>query len=606
MKWKSQYKKPIIVLFLFGSLLYANTFNHNYVLDDFSVIKENVIVKQGISGIPEIFSTHYRQGYGYTQGNLYRPLALSLFAIQWELAPDSPSFAHLINILLYGLLIAILFIFLNHLFKNEIIAFIASLLFAAHPIHTEVAANIKSIDDIMAFVFFLSAMLLFFKHLEKSNKKQLFGSVFLLFLGFLSKESTVTFLAVIPMILVLFKDFKLGAAIKKSAWFFISFAAYLFMRVSVLGSLNGDKNIAQIDNMLQAAPNKAVELATAIKIMGLYLWKLIIPHPLMNDYSLNQISFSNFGDWRVLLSLALYLGIIYLFFKLWNKNKIIAFGIGFFLMNIVLYSNIFMKIGTSFGERLLFIPSLGFCIVIAYFLDRAFKNQKVELLSSKNKALLVSIPILALYSFKTIDRNNAWEDNFTLYSTDVVNCNNSARCQYYFGLGLMKERAILLPEGPQKTQLLNEAVQAFTKAIEILPKYSDAWGQRGLAYFRLGQTEAAIYDYNQSTTHNPSNATTWSNLGSLYFQNQRYQEAKYTYEQAIKYNPNHIDALANYASTLGTLGDFNGAITYFKKAVALNPNEASYYNYLGITYQNLGNQQQANYYLQMAKQVGGK
>lgn len=603
MKWQSEHKQPLIVLFIFSCLLYVNTINHNYVLDDFSIIKENIIVKKGLEGIPEIFKTHYRQGYGYTQGNLYRPLALSLFAIQWEIAPDSPSFAHLFNILFYGILIALLYLYLHHLFQNKVIALIAALLFAAHPIHTEVVANIKSIDDIMAFIFFILASLVFYKHLANPNKKQLILSVVLMFLGFLSKESMVSFLAIIPISMVLFKEYKLGEAIKKSLVFLISFAAYMLMRVNVLGSINGDKNIAQIDNMLMAAPNKAIELATAIKIMGLYLWKLVFPHPLMNDYSLNQIPFSSFADWKVLLSLVIYIAIIYLFFKLWKTNKILAFGIGFFLANIVLYSNIFLTIGTSFGERLLFIPSLGFCIVLAYYLNQLTKAKNIKLFSAKNTALMVSIPILALYSFKTVDRNKAWEDNFTLYSTDVNNCSNSARCQYYYGLGLMKERAILMPDGPEKTQLLNEAVQAFTNAIEILPKYSDAWGQRGLAYYRLRQTEAAIYDYQQSTKFNPSNTTTWSNLGSLYFQNQRYQDAKYAYEQALRYNPNYVDALANYASTLGTLGDFNGAITYFKRAVAINPNESSYYNYLGITYQNLGNQQQANYYFQLAKQT---
>jgi hypothetical protein len=601
-----QNKSILIVLFLFGALLYSNTLSHNYVLDDFSVIKENLIVKKGISAIPEIFKTHYRQGYGYTQGNLYRPLALSLFAIQWELAPNSPSFAHAFNILLYGILIAVLYLFLNHLFKNELISFLASLLFAAHPIHTEVVANIKSVDDIMAFICFLAAMLFLFKNLKTKSKKHLIVSITLLFIGFLSKESTVTFLAIIPLILVLFKGFKMIDAIKKGLWYFIPFAVYLLMRANVLGSISGDKTIAKIDNMLLAAPNKAIELATAIKIMGLYLWKLIFPHPLMNDYSLNQITFSNFSDLYVLMSLVAYSAIIYLFIRFWKRNKILAFAIAFFLINIALYSNIILTIGTSFGERLLFIPSLGFCIVLAYLIQLPFKNKTVELLSLKNKPLLICIVILSLYSYKTIDRNKAWENNFTLYSTDVKNCNNSARCQYYFGLGLMKEKAILLPEGNEKTQLLNQSIQAFTRAIEILPKYSDAWGQRGLAYFRLGQNEAAIYDYNQSTKHNPNNATTWSNLGSLYFQSQKYQDAKYAYEQALRTNPNHIDALANYASTLGTLGDFNTAITYFKKAVALNPNEASYYQYIGITYQSLGNQQQANIYLQKAKQLSAK
>jgi Flp pilus assembly protein TadD len=601
-----QYKKQLAILFLFGSLLYANTFSHNYVLDDFSVIKENIIVKKGTSAIPEIFKTHYRQGYGYVQGNLYRPLALSLFAIQWELAPDSPSFAHAFNILLYGILIAVLFLFLNHIFKNELISFLASLLFAAHPIHTEVVANIKSIDDIMAFLCFLIAMLFLFKNLETKKLKHLTISITLIFIGFLSKESTVTFLAVIPLILILFKAFNLKKAIIKTFAYLIPFAAYLAMRTGVLGSISGDKTVAKIDNMLLAAPNKAIEIATAIKLMGLYVWKLILPHPLMNDYSLNQISFSNFSDIYVILSLVTYSTMIFFLIRFWKKNQIIVFGIAFFLINIALYSNLVLTIGTSFGERLLFIPSLGFCIILAYLIHLPFKNKQFGLLSLKNKPLLICSVILALYSFKTIDRNKAWENNFSLYSTDVKNCSNSARCQYYYGLGLMKEKAILLPEGQEKNQLLHKSIQAFTRAIEILPKYSDAWGQRGLAYYRLKQHEAAIYDYNQSTKYNPNNATTWSNLGSLYFQTQKYQEAKYAYEQAIRTNPNHIDALANYASTLGTLGEFNTAITYFKKAVALNPNEPSYYQYIGITYQSLGNQQQANIYLQKAQQLRTK
>lgn len=597
-----QSRTRFFVLFILSFSLYFNTIQHNYVLDDFSVIKENRIVKKGISGIPEIFKTHYREGYGYKQANLYRPLTLSVFAIQWQIAPDSPSFAHFINVLLYSLLISVLFLYLSHLFQQEILPFLTCILFAAHPIHTEVVANIKSLDDILAFLFFIAASLLFYKWLESKKKIQLASSVMLLFLGFLAKESTIAFLVIIPITLILFKGFKPFEAFKKSAWFLASFLAFLFMRIQVLGSLSGDKNIAQIDNMLMAAPNKIVELATAIKIMGLYLWKLLFPHPLMNDYSLNQISFSSFANVYVLLSLICYAAIIYLMFYFWKRNKIMAFGIAFFLVNMGLYSNIVFKIGTSFGERLLFIPSLGYCIVLAYLIQQAFKNNN-EVFSFKNKALLICIAIASVYSFKTIDRNKAWKDNYTLYATDVENCSNSARCQYYYGLGLMKEKALLLNDGPEKTKLLQDAVVSFTKAIQILPKYSDAWGQRGLAHYRLKNYEAAIYDYQQSTKYNPSNATTWSNLGSLYFQIQRFQDAKYAYEQAIRYNPNFVDALANYASTLGTLGDFNSAISYFKKAIALNPNEASYYQFIGITYQNMGNKEQAAVWINKANQL---
>lgn len=582
-------------------LVFSNTLQHNYVLDDFSVIKDNYIVKKGTEGISEIFSTHYREGYGYVNGNLYRPLALSLFAIQWEFFPDQPEIGHLCNVFLYAILVCLIFALLHHLFNNKLLAFGSALIFSTHPIHTEVVANIKSVDDILAFGFVILSLLLLFRYLNQRKLLYIVTSLFLYFLAFISKESVVTFIVIIPVLLMVFKDFKPSKAIKLSMLYLIPFFIYSVMRIKVLGSFSGSKVIAKIDNMLLAAPDGIAYFTTAIKIMGLYLWKMILPHPLMNDYSLHQIPFSSLSDWKFYVSLLTYILLAYVLVYTFKKQKKAwFFATFFFLINIALYSNLIIKIGTSFGERLLFIASLGFCIALVHSITRLFKENKLTL---KSKSLYIILGISILYAFKTVDRNQAWKDNFTLYETDVLHCDQSARCQYYYGLGLMKEKAIKLEEGEEKKMLLNEAVNAFTKALKILPTYSDAWGQRGLAYYRLNQIEAAIFDYEQSIKYNPNNTTTLNNLGSLYFQTQRFSEAKIYYERAIRANPKYVDAIANYASTLGTLGDFNSAITYFKKASALRPNEATYLQYIGMTYENLGNQQQAAIYYQKAKQL---
>src|SRR6187455_424646 len=95
-------KRRLILAFvvgLFGFLLYANTLSHGYVLDDFSAIKENNIVRQGTAAIPEIFKTSYRQGYLSVKDGLYRPLSLALFAIEWNYFPDQPGASHFINVL---------------------------------------------------------------------------------------------------------------------------------------------------------------------------------------------------------------------------------------------------------------------------------------------------------------------------------------------------------------------------------------------------------------------------------------------------------------------------------------------------------------------------
>src|SRR5690349_15665328 len=139
--------------------LYVNTLGNGYALDDFSVIKENRQTKQGWGAFPEIFKTSFRYGYITNQDELYRPLPKASFAIEWAIAPDNPALAHFTNILLYALTGMLLFLtFRKYMGGSVVIPFIASLLFIAHPIHTEAVANIKSRDEIMSLIFSLAAM----------------------------------------------------------------------------------------------------------------------------------------------------------------------------------------------------------------------------------------------------------------------------------------------------------------------------------------------------------------------------------------------------------------------------------------------------------------
>ncbi|MEQ8909553.1 MAG: tetratricopeptide repeat protein [Vicingaceae bacterium] len=595
------------ILLLVSVLSYANTLSHDYVLDDFSVIKENFVVKQGMEALPTIFKTHYRHGYGYQSANLYRPIPLSLFALQWEIAPDNPTFAHAFNILFYALSICLLFYFLNLVWKGERpwLAFFTCFLFALHPIHTEVVANIKSIDELLSFAFVLISFSIWIKQLEKPDFKKKFLSLVFFTLAFFSKESTITFLAVLPLILILFRQFSWQKALQSTLPFLLPTLLYFISRIAVLGSLGGSKNIATIDNILVSADNPLIKLVSAIKILGLYLWKLVFPHPLMNDYSLQQIQLTSASDPWVWFSFLLYAALLYILYRSWKKVPVLAFGIGLFFISLSLYSNLFITIGTAFGERLLFVPSLGYCLVLAYLISQPFKSnfQIKNFWQSATTPLLIVLGIGAAYGFKTVDRNQAWKDNYTLYATDVENCNRSARCHYYYGIGLMKEKALNTADEAQKRQLIQESIKAFDRALGLYPSYSDAYGQRGLAYYRLQEYQAALSDYQNATRFNPGNANAWSNMGTLFFQMKQYQEAKQSFQKALRANPNHVDALANYGSTLGTLGEYNSAITYFKKAVALKPNEASYYQMIGMTYQNMGRKDLAGPYLQKAQQL---
>ena len=141
-------------------LIYANTYNHGYVLDDDDAIVNNRFVQKGVAGLADIWTTEYRTGFSNESGSLYRPVSLSLFAIQTELWPGNSNAAHVFNIILYGLCCMLLFLWLQLLFKSYDVwlPLIASLIFTVLPIHTEVVANIKSVDEILSASFALVSL----------------------------------------------------------------------------------------------------------------------------------------------------------------------------------------------------------------------------------------------------------------------------------------------------------------------------------------------------------------------------------------------------------------------------------------------------------------
>jgi len=125
---------------------------------------KNKLVKAGVSAVPEILLTPYHNGdinkiSGHSDNDLYRPLSLVMFAIEYQLFKYNPFPGHLINVFVFIACVLLFFLFLYHLFrkKRPVLAFISALLFAIHPIHTEIVANIKSRDELLCFLFgFLS------------------------------------------------------------------------------------------------------------------------------------------------------------------------------------------------------------------------------------------------------------------------------------------------------------------------------------------------------------------------------------------------------------------------------------------------------------------
>lgn len=194
------------IIFIFSFLLYGNTIPNNYALDDDFVIQNNKMVHMGIKGIPEIFTSRYSDVKGGTFG--YRPITKSTLAIEYQFFGENPHVSHFINILLYALTGMFLFFLLKKLLKAYPyhLPFIITLLFLAHPIHTEVVASIKNREEILSFLGGLASLHFAIRYFEKRNLLNILLSVLFFIFGILSKLSILTFIAVIPLITFFFID----------------------------------------------------------------------------------------------------------------------------------------------------------------------------------------------------------------------------------------------------------------------------------------------------------------------------------------------------------------------------------------------------------------
>lgn len=198
---KSTFKKYYYFFGILTFLLFVNTLGHGYNLDDTLVTNNHPLTSKGLSAIGEIFtSSYYSDNMGYAYG--YRPIVHLSFALEHDLFGQSPGAGHFINIALFTLCVLLLFKLLIKWFgeQNTIFIAIATLLFAVHPIHTEVVNNLKNRDELLAFLFVISAGLCFNNYLEKGKITSLIGILLYTTLAMLSKKSAYPLTILLPII----------------------------------------------------------------------------------------------------------------------------------------------------------------------------------------------------------------------------------------------------------------------------------------------------------------------------------------------------------------------------------------------------------------------
>lgn len=605
-----------------GFLLYANTLGHLYTLDDFSIIKSNWITKGGLKNIGLIFSTEYRFGSWNSPGSLYRPIPLTMFALEWQLAPDKPFLGHLLNAFFYALTGWVLWTTWRRILVAypPALAAIAVLVFIAHPIHTEVVANIKSRDEILALLFGTLTLRAIWNYIEKDELKWLLAAAVAYGLAMFSKESAITLMAVFPLAMWYFSPASFGKIAKTIGVLLIPAGIFLMVRKQILDAQAYQETYSILDNFMVESKNQGERLASAFMMCGRYLWTLIMPHPLVCDMGFPQVRAVSFSDWRALLGFFTYVGMGIWAVVNMPRKHILSFAILFYLATFSVFSNVLMMIGTSYGERLLYIPSFGFALAVGWLFCKIFKiNDLTEVWNPNGKgtALWMSVGILlAAYSLKTVFRNGAWYDSASLYAADLPNSPNCAKLNYHNALEVVRQGMDEKESVVKDVEQVRRGIACYDKCIELYPKYHDAYGSRGLAYFRLGEVlknpeeqrsawDKALADYQESLKYRYNNSEVLSNMGKIYFTRGQPDKAEEVYRKAVEFDPRFVDGRRNLGAVLAMQKKFPQAIEQWKEALkyADNTKSGTLYFYIGSAYKDMGQPEKSGEWFEKAYAV---
>lgn len=607
-----------LAIFAVSVLLYANTLGHGYTQDDAIVITENIFTQQGIEGLGDIFRYDTFRGFfkdankaNLVSGGRYRPLTLATFAIELEAFGQTPIVGHLFNALYYGITCMLLYWLVLRWMSpgypngsGQFAALVTALLFLSHPIHTEAVANIKGRDEIFSLMFSLTALLVAFRSLRngKYGGHMLAGGLF--FLALLSKENALVFVVIAPLSMWFFSKKRLSQIVRFSLPWWAAAAVMLLIRFSVIPPSGGSSMELMNNPFLKIEDGRWVAFtfgewsATVMYTLGKYLQLMVFPHPLVHDYYPRQIPIMSWLDWRVVISLiACSLLMVYALVRLPRKDPV-SFGILFYFIALFPVSNILITVGTNMSERFLFLPSAGICLAVA-----ALSLQLASRLKATNQGVSVSLQryfwavvlIATVFAIKTIDRNRAWKDNFTLFTTDVRTAPNSAKLRNSAG-GELIAAAILPANSGRRQDFLLEAVGHLEQAITIHPTYKNAYLLLGNAHNYLEKYDEAVGYYEQALQLDPGYPEASTNLFLTLRQAGRYYgEQKNDLVRSLDYlgralelQPGDYETLRLLGIANGIRGDHSNAIRYFTMAAESEPQNAQAWWNLGNAWYHAG------------------
>ncbi len=517
----------------------------------------------------------------------YHPLTMLSLAVNYAIGGLEPFGYHAFNLLLHLINSLLVFLLLYNMTKRNIfIPFIAALIFGIHPMHIESVAWVSERKDLLYTLFFLSALLTYIQYI-KTKQALFYGLTFGFFiLSLLSKPAAV----ILPLVLLLF-DLWYG---RKHIPHLLLEKIPFFLGAIALGVYTmqiQDKAILSV---------KRYSILHRLLFAGygfvFYIFKFFIPYPSL-PFHAHPIA-ENSLPIIYWIAPILSIGVLASVFLIWRRNKVMVFGILFYLLNLLLVLQIITVGGAVVSERYTYVPYISLAFILAYGCRRLMAQfsdyQKII-----QGVLIFWLLAIGAYTFQ---HQKIWKNGKTLWTYQITQVPKEPRGLINLGTWYIDN----FKKNRKDRASLDKSLQLFDKALKINPNHAYGLNERAGVYFELQDRERGFKDINRLIQVSPNFYRAYLNRAILYSISNDHALAIPDYTRYLESRSKDHKAYNWRGISYLQLQNWNQALLDFTTAIQIKPNVGEYYFQRSNAHYNLGNEAATQRDRKKAQQLGFK
>lgn len=614
-----------VTVALVALLCFINSYDGEFVFDDSEAIVNNKDLKPTTP-----FSNIWRNDFwgsnlsSNSSHKSYRPLTVMTFRLNYLLVGGlHPVGFHVLNILLHAVISALMIDMfalltggLSYDEKGRIqnrapkTSLLAALFFAAHPVHTESVAGIVGRADLLCALFFQLSFLTYCRAFNRGSDRDdrfsvqwVVASLLLCAAAMLCKEQGITVLGMnaafdvllicnvnvyeLSQRLLLRKNslnisemFQTGLP-TRLALMGLGGLSMLYARWRIMGT--GPPAFTEVDNPASFAENIFLRIVNYNYYYSLNAWLLVCPWWLCFDWSMGCVPLIKSAvDWRavwVLLLWCILLGLLNqaLCSQDIHKRRTLTLALVLLVVPFLPASNMFFRVGFVIAERVLYLSSAGYCLLLAYSLGQCCCRW-----TKYRKLLCVSmLAVLCVYVVRCALRSHQWRSEQSLFTSALSVCPLNAKVHYNVGKNLADRGNT------------TAAIEYYREAVRLHPTYVHAMNNLGNILKERDELVEAEQLLSKAVSIQPDFAAAWMNLGIVQNSLQKFEEAERSYWNAIRFRKKYPDCYYNLGRLYADQNRHVDALNAWRNATVLKPDHSLAWNNMVILLDNTGNLGQA-------------